>query len=202
MFFLRKVKDAVGLRIIIIYALANFIINSIITITSTNNTFLYESFTLVEYILFIAFVYSQLENKTAKSLIVIISVAFTIFFLTYTLLAKAVRGIDSIPIGIEAIIILVFSFYYLYERMNDTTTLFIYNTHQFWIILGIVLYLAGSFFIYIFASHLRNYAIDKYWFITNIFSILKNIFFCIAIYLHAKPSKESVKYNLELSSLN
>jgi len=86
--------------------------------------------------------------------------------------------------------------------MNDTTTLFIYNTYQFWVILGMVLYLAGSFFIYIFASHLRNYDIYKYWFVTNIFSIIKSILFCIAIYVNAKPSKESLKYNQEISRLN
>jgi hypothetical protein len=114
-----------------------------------------------------------------------------------------VKGIDSIPIGVETIIILIFSFYYLYERMNDTTTLFIYNTYQFWIVLAIVLYLAGSFFIYIFASYLRNNdEISKYWIITNIFSILKNIFFAIAVYINAKPSKDSIRYDLELRSLN
>jgi hypothetical protein len=200
--FLKKVKHDVGIRIIIIYAFANFVINYWITLTSTANTFLYESFTLIEYILFVGYVYTQVKSKTTKSLIIIVSTAFTIFFFVYSFLAKAVKGIDSIPIGVETIIILGFAFYYLYERMNDTTTLFIYNTNTFWIILGIVLYLAGSFFIYIFASSLRNSDINKYWFITNIFSILKNIFFCIAIFIHAKPSKESIQYNLELSRLN
>jgi hypothetical protein len=172
------------------------------TLTSTKNIFLYESFTLVEYILFSLFIYTQIQKKKAKKFLIIASIGFTIFFLTYTLLAKAVKAIDSVPIGVEAIIILGFAFYYLYERMNDLSTLFIYNTNQFWVILGIVLYLAGSFFIYIFASYLRNDDISKFWFITNIFSILKNIFFCIAFFNHAKPSKESIKYNLELSQLN
>jgi len=202
LFFLGKVKDDVGLRIIIGYAVANFVINFIIAITSTKNTFLYEGFTLVEFVLFIFFIYSQLKNKTGRVAIVVSTIAFAVFFLMYTYFGKAVKGIDSIPIGVETIIILGFSFYYLYHRMNDTTTLFIYNTHQFWVILGIVLYLAGSFFIYIFASYLRNYNLEDYWFITNIFSILKNIFFSIAIFNQAKPSKESIKYNLELSRLN
>jgi hypothetical protein len=86
--------------------------------------------------------------------------------------------------------------------MNDTFTLFIYTKPAFWVILGIVLYLAGSFFVYIFASYLTEDELAKYWVITNIFSILKNIFFCIAIYINAHPSKESLKYDLEISSLN
>jgi len=144
-----------------------------------------------------------MQNKKAKFLSIILALAFAIFFFIYSFLAKAALGFDSIPTGVESIIILSFCFYYLYERMNDTTTLFIYNTYQFWIILGIALYLAGSFFIYIFASYLRNDGfLDKYWFITNIFSIVKTIFFCISIFIHARPSKESLQYNLELSRLN
>jgi hypothetical protein len=201
--FLKKVRHEIGFRVITIYAISSFVINYWITLTTTSNTFLYEVFTLTEINLFLAFIYTQLKNPKVKSLTIIVGILYTIFFLIYTLLLKAVKGIDSIPIGVETIIILGFSFYYLYERMNDTTTLFIYNTYQFWIILGIVLYLAGSFFIYVFASYLRNYDdIKHFWIITNVFSILKNIFFCIAIYIHARPSKESIQYNTELSRLN
>lgn len=201
--FFSKVKKDAGLRIITIYAIASFIINYTITLTSNTNTILYETFTLIEFTLFICFIYSQLSNKSGRTAIIAAIITFAVFLFIYTFLAKAVKGIDSVPIGVETIIILGFAFYYLYERMNDTTTLFIYNTYPFWVVLGMVLYLAGSFFIYIFASYLRNYDdIRQFWIITNVFSIIKNIFFCIAIYIHAKPSKESIKYNLELSRLN
>jgi hypothetical protein len=86
--------------------------------------------------------------------------------------------------------------------MNDTTTLFIYTKPAFWIILGIVLYLAGSFFVYLFASYLSRDELTRFWIITNIFSILKNIFFAIAVYINAKPSNDSIRYDLELRSLN
>ena len=201
--FFKKVQHEIGFRVITAYAISSFVINYWITVTSTTNTALYEVFTLIEIFLFLAFIYTQVKSHKTKSLAIVVGILYTIFFLIYTLLLKAVRGIDSIPIGVETIIILGCSFYYLYERMNDTTTLFIYNTYQFWIILGIVLYLAGSFFIYVFASYLRNYDdIKQFWMITNVFSTIKNIFFCIAIYIHAKPSKESIRYNSELSRLN
>ncbi|MGZ4036474.1 MAG: hypothetical protein ACXVPQ_01525 [Bacteroidia bacterium] len=107
-------------------------------------------------------------------------------------------AIDSVPIGIETILILIFSFYYFYEQMQDTTNLFIYTRYPFWIVLGMVLYLSGSFFIYIYSSQLSQEEIRKYWIFTNIFSILKNIFFAIAIVVNASHSiqKSSKKYNL------
>lgn len=110
---------------------------------------------------------------------------FSLFIVSYNALVK-VKGIDSIPIGVEAILILIFSFYYLYEKMQDTATLFIFTQYSFWIVLGMMLYLSGSFFIYIYASQLPEAQIGRYWIFTNIFGILKNIFFMLGIFLSAK----------------
>jgi len=52
-----------------------------------------------------------------------------------------------------------------------------------------LLYLAGSFFIYIYASQLNQEEILKYWIFTNIFSIIKNILFVIALAVHANQSQ-------------
>lgn len=103
------------------------------------------------------------------------------------------RGIDSIPIGIETLLILIFSFLYFYEQMNDETT-YVYNKFSFWIVFGMMIYLSGSFFIYIYGSHLPNEKdIASYWIVTNIVSVLKNIFFTIAIVIHAHSAKKTKK---------
>ncbi len=185
-----------------LYVLLSFIINYLVLTTDTSNTLLYEGLTLIEYLLFALFIYLLLKSKKIKFVVLIASFVYVVFHILYSLFYKVSFLGVSIPIGVETIFILVFSFYYLYEQMNDTFTLFIYTKPAFWVILGIVLYLAGSFFVYIFASYLTEDELAKYWVITNIFSILKNIFFCIAIYINAHPSKESLKYDLEISSLN
>jgi hypothetical protein len=124
-------------------------------------------------------------------------VLFSIFLTLYYLNVK-VKRIDSIPIGIEAILILVYSFYYLFEQMKDTDTLFVYSRFTFWVILGMMLYLAGSFFIYIFASQLDPKEIAKYWSFTNIFSIIKNILFALAIFINSN-SKQPQKPNMNFT---
>ena len=87
--------------------------------------------------------------------------------------------------------------------MNNTTELFIYSKPSFWAVLGILLYLSGSFFIYIFANEISLKELEKYWIITNIASILKNIFFAIAIYIQAtQHAKNSSKKNYNLYPLN
>lgn len=185
-----------------LYVLLNFIINYLVAITNATNALLYEGLTLMEYLLFALFVYVLLKSSKFKLAIIIVSIVYVAFYVIYSLLHKASFLAVSVPIGVETIFILIFSFYYLYEQMNDTFTLFIYTKPAFWIILGIILYLAGSFFVYIFASYLSKADLAKFWIITNLFSILKNIFFCIAIWINAKPSKESLQYDLDLSRLN
>jgi Na+-driven multidrug efflux pump len=90
----------------------------------------------------------------------------------------------------------------MYERMNDTSTLYVYSTFSFWIVTGMVLYLAGSFFIYIFADSLPKAEVDKYWVVTNVLSILKNIFFTIGIIVNSKPPRKIPPSDFEFSSLN
>jgi hypothetical protein len=65
-----------------------------------------------------------------------------------------------------------------------------------------VLYLSGSFFIYIFADSLSREEVHKYWIVTNVLSILKNVFFAIGIIVNSKPPKRLPSSDFEFSSLN
>jgi len=69
--------------------------------------------------------------------------------------------------------------------------LFIYNTSMFWVILGFLVYLAGSFFIYTFVDEIDSKDIGKFWFITFIFNTIKNLFFSIAFSLREAKDKSS-----------
>lgn len=150
--------------------------------------YLFASFTFFEYTLFAYFLFIVITGAFFRKAIIVISCLYIVFLLIYYITAP-VKGIDSIPIGIETILLLIFSFYFLYEQMNNTETLFIYHKYSFWIVLGIMMYLSGSFFIYIFANK-RHEAVE-YWYFTNVFSILKNIFFSISIWAHLKGLKEN-----------
>lgn len=211
-FFWKKSKSETGIKLIVAYSSTIFLIN-LSMLNWEKIPILYDSYTLIEFLLFGGFLFSQLKSKRSKAILVLISCLFTIFyfgFIIYTKVAldksyatAATVKIDSIPIGIEAIFILAFSFFYLYECTKDTTTLFIYNTYQFWVVLGIVLYLAGTFFIYIFTDSMNAADLKKYWVITNVFSILRSVFFTIAIIYHSKPKKNNTLFtDFEMSYLN
>lgn len=196
----KKSSPLTGFRFLVAYSVLFFIINWLLL--RYNSNLLYESFTIMEFILFVGFLHTQIQNKKARKTLFITGCMYLVFYISYTLTEKTGVSIDSIQIGVETIIILVFSYYYLYERMNDTTTLFIYNTYQFWVVLGIVLYLSGSFFVYLFAEYISYDEMKVYWPITNVLSIIKSILFSVAIYINTKPIKNTLTSDFEISSLN
>jgi len=80
--------------------------------------------------------------------------------------------------------------------MNDVSGTFVYNKPPFWMIVGMMLYLGGSFFIYIFANQIGNQALIQYWFLTYLFYILKNILFFIGIMFYFTKSKNPLPAKL------
>lgn len=115
----------------------------------------------------------------------ILSILFTLF-LVFFYLTSHFQRIDSIPIGFESIIIISFSFYFFYERIRTQLIVIIYNDYRFWILIGMILYLAGSFFIYIYGEQLDNAAWKKFRSLTLVFYILRSVFFSISIFIYKK----------------
>jgi hypothetical protein len=164
----------------------------------------YTLFTVVEGIAFLSFLCVQINNKTVKKVLVLAGIAFVVFNALYLYFTENPELTDflSIPVGIETIIILVFSYYYLYERTNDTSTLYIYSTYDFWVVIGMVIYLSCSFFVYLFIASIPTNEQKLYWDITNVFGVIKNVLFTIAVIINSKPIKRMPPSDLEFSGLN
>jgi hypothetical protein len=94
---------------------------------------------------------------------------------------------------------LVYSAYFLYELLNDPKSLFINEDYRFWIVLAIMIYLSGSFFIYLLANDIPNRELGQYWMYTDIFYTLKNFFFIVSIIVLIKNRPK--KKHQEISSI-
>jgi hypothetical protein len=196
LFFIQRSKYEKGLWLIplytVIFGTATLIYNNYYQTSVPPNfirKFFYAFLTFFEFSCFAYFLWINIKSSNFKKVIFISSLGFVVFIITYTILSKFQR-IDSFPIGIETIIILIFSFYFFYEKMNDPNTLFIYNDYRFWIVLAFMIYLSGSFFIYIFANQIPKKDMPQYWMFTDIFYALKNIFFLIGILVFALQPKK------------
>lgn len=121
-----------------------------------------------------------------------LSILFLFFLITFYSFSK-IRRVDSIPIGVESIILMIFIIYYFYFEITNITTQNIYEKHSFWIVLGILIYLSFTFFFNILANSLDSKIIDKYFHFSYIGDIMRNIFFGISIIYLAKESKKETK---------
>lgn len=147
----------------------------------------FSSFTLIEYLSFTFFLWFNTENTRFRRLLITFSAFFSLFIVLYFIIVPF-DFIDSVPIGIETILVIGLSVYFLFEQVNRTNIL-LYNTPGFWIITGFLIYLAGSLFIYLYASQVDRNELYKFFYVTYIFTSLKNIFISIAFWVQYRQPK-------------
>ena len=184
---LRRISGTLPILLYCIYNVIFFFLEERIT-NRTIGIVIYSSYTLIEYAAFAYFILLFVKNAAFKKFMIISSILFILSIITIIAFTEF-KIIDTIPIGLETILILIFSFYYLYEQMGDLGSEYIYNKFPFWVISGMLIYLAGSFFIYVFAGRVDTAILKEYWFLTNAFYFLKNIIIAIGLYMLIKKPK-------------
>jgi len=153
-------------------------------------------FTLTEGICFGYYLLSIIQTKIAKKILVGLGVLFLALAL-FDLKNSQADTFDSIPTVIECLILLVFSVYYLYEQIKDPNNLFLYNTSNFWIVVGLILFFSGNFFLFIYgqsSSTLPNWE-NTFNLINGVCALLEYILFLIA-FIIAKNASKNQKSNL------
>ena len=194
-FLIQGKKTRMLLWVILFYAAYSFGNNTIVVFLDDHGSnpaiWLY-IFTVIEYTLFAFFIYHVLSDVVYKRALLTISVLFITFCL-FNIFFQPQYQFDSLQTSIEALILLIFCILFLFEQINKPEITFIYNSYTFWIITGILIYLAANFFLYGFAATLPKEIAEQYWFISHISNILKNIFFAIAVIIHIKkPPNTSI----------
>ena len=147
-------------------------------------------YTYLEYLVFAIIFWSNIRSIRVRLVIFISSLAFGLFQVFYFFNSQ-LNKIDAVPIGIETILIFIFIFLFFYSYFNNNTTEYIYNNYCFWISVGILIYLGGSFFLNILANNVSN--ITDYWYLTYIAETIKNILFSIAIVIISRKSNQISK---------
>jgi len=136
-------------------------------------------YTALEYLFFTALFYYNIENKRYRKLIIASSILFITFQVLYVFLFEKGR-VDSIPIGVESILIFVYIFLFFLENLKTPGGVYIYNNHCFWISVGLLFYLGGSFFINILANTFSDEEFKKYWYLNFVADTIKTILFAVA----------------------
>jgi hypothetical protein len=174
--------------VVVVYCTVIFLLLSFDNFLNHYNRQLYSVFyTTVEYSCFAYVIGTSIQNKRIKLLILYLSFGFLLFEILYWFIGTF-DTIDSVPIGVETILILLYAFYLLFEQFQKTETAYIYNHPWFWFLIGIMFYLSCSFFFNILATNYYDTA-KEFWYLTYIFETIKNILFVIGIITFSKQKK-------------
>jgi len=165
-------------------------------LSSNTSNILGSFFTIIEFTAFCYFFYVNLQISILKKIIAITIVCFSFFCLANLFLQFGKNeNLDTLPVTAESIIVMILCIFYFFEQIRSPNSLFIYNTFQFWTVTGILIYLSGTFFIFILSSNFTQEEFNKYWFINYIFNTIKNILFGLGIYIHGRNQRKTVEKN-------
>ena len=147
-------------------------------------------FTALEFTLFSIFLYLIIRKVIFKKIIL---ASFPVFFIIsiFSFYKNLDNGFDSISSTVEIIFILAFCIFFLFQELNNPQTLFIYQNPDFWFVFGILIYTAGTFFLFLQASAVSKEVRDGFWSINLLSNLMKNLLFALAFYLPKNNQKQS-----------
>jgi len=114
---------------------------------------------------------------------------FILFSLSLYVFSKESSSFSSLIAGVECVLIIAMCIYYFFDQLKDPNTLMIYSSVNFWIVIAFLIYLSGTFFLYIYADSMMNDPsfIKQYIIINSSFNILKSILLGVAMLM--KPNQ-------------
>lgn len=182
-----KIKE----RVLLVLALYGIVFFSLLffhkSIPDNIQKYVQAFYTFLEYSTFAYIFWINIKSKFFKKIIIVASALFILFQIYYSN-TTSLQKLDSIPIGIETILIFIYIFFFFFDFSKNVKNIFIYNHYCFWLSVGILIYLGGSFFFYILINNLPKEDIVTFGNFTYIAEIIKNLLFCLGIFMYKKLS--------------
>lgn len=146
-------------------------------------------YTFSEYIFFTLLIFLNIKGVIIKRIIVALSFLFFGFQILSYLEFKGLR-LDNVSIGVETILLFIYVMMMFYESFKISKVTYIYNNHFFWIAIGILIYLGGTFFFNILVNHITREQVIQYLQLTYIAEMIKTLLFVVAIVMYSYQYKE------------
>ena len=185
----------ISFKLLLFYLCYSLISDLILTKLSikylNSEIYSFRLFTIVEYFSITYILYYQIESFNFRKFIKYSSLAFALFII-FDIYTNPLTEFDSVPTGIESLLIITTSIILLYEKILKSNY---YFTAFVWIAIGLILFFAGTFFLFIMSQN--NYSNtdfnDTYGYIVAIFKILMYSFFFVGIISEIKSTKLKTK---------
>lgn len=184
-FFSKGKREVIPIVLLIYGILFFFLLHYYFEIPKRYRLYQKVLYTTCEYLTFTLVILLSTDKIRIKKIIYFSSFAFFSFQLFY-LFSASRQAIDSLSIGIETVLIFVFSILYFIELFNPEKNEAL--GPPFYIIVAILIYLGPNLFFNLLANQLSNEQMYKYWHFTYFPEIIKNIIFAICILYYKKET--------------
>ena len=181
-------KKTNGLWLLAIYLfysiLTDLVLNKLSLKYFQSEIYSYRLFTIIEFFLLSIYLFKELISSNYRTFIKISIIIFSLF-VVFDLATGTLNEFDSIPTGVESILILSSSVLLLYERIIKNED---YNVSSIWISIGLVLFFSGTFFLFILSeSNFNNSGFSKtYSYILASFKIISYCLFSVGMIFENK----------------
>lgn len=147
----------------------------------------YRLFTVVEFLIFICFIYINASNKKIKKFALL---SVLVFFISLVIdLGKFnVYDFDSLPSGVESILIITLTIICIREKLMSEKML---TQIDIWVHFANLLYFSGLFFLFILSQkniHNSEFA-NIFSIATAVFNIIKNLIYSTGIIIYKNSNK-------------
>lgn len=147
----------------------------------------YRLFTVVEFLIFICFIYINASNKKIKKFALL---SVLVFFISLVIdLGKFnVYDFDSLPSGVESILIITLTIICIKEKLMSEKML---TQIDIWVHFANLLYFSGLFFLFILSQkniHNSEFA-NIFSIATAVFNIIKNLIYSTGIIIYKNSNK-------------
>ena len=141
----------------------------------------------------VSLMFYKVIGSPGSQKIILIILLLTGAYLLYSIISSPIDSFNSVLAGLTYLVFLIYSIYYLFERMKDPTAIYLFSSPVFWVVVAIIIYSAGTFFPFIYA---KNYMaergfLDLYDLIHDPLYIIRNLIFALAMLQKDKKLKNN-----------
>ncbi|WP_266367990.1 hypothetical protein [Tellurirhabdus rosea] len=179
-----------GFRVLLLFSGIAVLVESLMIVYALlkwNNTFLVNFFSLAELFCFSAFFYLYINSKRKKRVIAALSI---IYFVIY-LYGFEWSIISNYIIGIQRLIFIAFALMFFQNVLSELKVANIIGHAAFWFSAGLLLFSAGTLFIFLFSTFTLDVEnpqniFDWSWTVTQYFSAVFYLFVTVSFWLNKK----------------
>lgn len=148
------------------------------------NIIYYNVYTFFEFGFIALFFYQGSKIPFFKKIVLFTTPLFIAFCLWDMIFLEGVHQLNAISLGVESILLMLFILALFFEISNDVKLTFIEESPVFWILIGLLIYFASTFFLYIFVNKMVSTdprVADQLWSLNTYSLLVRNIIFCVGI---------------------